>query len=211
MKKTIIISGGEKGGLDFARAYKAEDYTNTYIIACDKGYRYAQEAGVRPDLIIGDFDSYTGNLPGDIAVEHLPVEKDDTDTMHAVRDAVSNGSDILIICCALGGRLDHLISNIQAARYAVERGLKAIVAGTDTIIYIIRDGKLILTKDQRYSLSVLSLSDESIISIKGTKYEVTDAKITADFPIGQSNEWEEDTAEIKVSSGTVMIITSLLK
>ena len=34
-----------------------------YIIACDRGYEYLHEAGLRPDLLVGDFDSYTGPLP----------------------------------------------------------------------------------------------------------------------------------------------------
>ncbi len=208
MKKTIIISGGEKGGLDFSLSYKPEQYTTTYVIACDKGYQYAKEAGIRPDLIIGDFDSYEGELPKDIKVEQLPTEKDDTDTMHAIRNAVENESDCIIIACGMGGRLDHLLSNIQAARYAADHGAFVIVAGKDTICYVLHDRTLLLDKNPEYSLSVLSLSDESRVTIKGTKYEAENVVITADFPIGQSNEWQENKAEIAVFSGTAMVVTS---
>ena len=210
MKKTIIISGGDKGGIDFAKKYKDWEYDDRFIIACDKGYMYALQENIIPDLIIGDFDSYKGKLPEDIMTLRLPVEKDDTDTMHAVREAVANGSGMVVICCAFGGRADHLLSNIQAARFAAEHGLKAVLAGDDTIIYIVHDGEIVLEKDPRYSLSVLSLSDESTVSVSGTHYEVRDAVIRADFPIGQSNEWKEDKACIKVTSGTVAVINSLL-
>ena len=76
--KCGIISGGERdtlSGIDDCGL----------IIACDKGYEYARAAGVRPGLLIGDFDSYTGPLPEDIPRLDLPAEKDDTDTMAAVR------------------------------------------------------------------------------------------------------------------------------
>ena len=43
----------------------------------------AVEAGIKPDLIIGDLDSYKGDIPKDVPIEKLPVEKDDTDTGHS--------------------------------------------------------------------------------------------------------------------------------
>ena len=60
-----------------------------YVIACDKGYVYLAERGLRPDLLVGDFDSYTGPLPQEVPRLDLPVEKDDTDTMAAIRHAVT--------------------------------------------------------------------------------------------------------------------------
>ena len=77
-----IISGGQE---DTLCGIEAADF----IIACDRGYVYARNAGIRPDLLVGDFDSYRGALPADVPVLDLPVEKDDTDTMAAVRWAVS--------------------------------------------------------------------------------------------------------------------------
>lgn len=79
-----IISGGQE---DTLCGIEAADF----IIACDRGYVYARNAGIRPDLLVGDFDSYRGALPVDVPVLDLPVEKDDTDTMAAVRWAVSEG------------------------------------------------------------------------------------------------------------------------
>ena len=51
MKKLCaIISGGQSD--DLAGIRDAD-----FIIACDRGYAYAKEAGIRPDLLVGDFDS----------------------------------------------------------------------------------------------------------------------------------------------------------
>ena len=79
-----IISGGEYSPMDDIKAAE-------YIIACDRGYSYAKRSGIVPDLLLGDFDSYTGKLPEGAAVERLPREKDDTDTMHAIRRALELG------------------------------------------------------------------------------------------------------------------------
>ena len=49
MKKLCaIISGGRRASLDGIE-------NADWIIACDKGYQYAEEAGVRPQLLVGGF------------------------------------------------------------------------------------------------------------------------------------------------------------
>ena len=131
MKKLCaIISGGQSD--DLAGIRDAD-----FIIACDRGYAYAKEAGIRPDLLVGDFDSYRGALDKSVPVLDLPVEKDDTDTMAAVRWAVSEGFSELRLYCALGGRLDHLMGNIQALSFACERGVKASLLGRAARLYFL--------------------------------------------------------------------------
>ena len=109
-----IIAGGEKSR--FRRIDEAD-----FIIACDKGAQYAAEEGVVPDLTAGDFDSVPkGFRPaGETAV--LPTEKNDTDTMFAVRKALSWGCAQIYLYCAEGGRPDHFLGNIQAALFAAAR------------------------------------------------------------------------------------------
>ena len=132
MKKLCaIISGGEPD--DLTGIHEAD-----FVIACDRGYAYAKEAGIRPDLLVGDFDSYRGALDKSVPVLDLPVEKDDTDTMAAVRWAVSEGFSELRLYCALGGRLDHLMGNIQALGFACERGVKASLLGRAARLYFLK-------------------------------------------------------------------------
>ena len=59
--RCVIISGGNYAPVE---GVQAEDF----VIACDKGYVYAEKAGVRPNLLVGDFDSYEGVLPSDLPV-----------------------------------------------------------------------------------------------------------------------------------------------
>ena len=75
-----------------------------YVIACDAGYIHAQRAGIVPDLVVGDFDSYQGMVDGRIReVIRTKPEKDDTDTMMAVKEALrlSPGDERLQRNCAL--------------------------------------------------------------------------------------------------------------
>ena len=121
----VIISGGEFSPITGLRP---EDF----VIACDKGYTYAKRCGIVPNLVVSDFDSYAGQIDNGIPVERFPSEKDDTDTMIAVRYAVEHGFEEVRLFCALGGRLDHTLANLQALLYAQSHGLRASITGADT-------------------------------------------------------------------------------
>ena len=178
-----IISGGEFAPLDGIE-------NAACVIACDRGYEYAARCGIKPDLLLGDFDSYTGALPAGVEVLRLPVEKDDTDTMSAVRHALDMGCRRIRIYCALGGRLDHLYANIQTGAFAAAHGARAEIIGEGAHIYVLPGGAIELPYRPGWSLSVFAIEDEVRgVSITGAKYQLSDAVITNTFPIGTSNEW----------------------
>lgn len=201
-KRCVIISGG-----DF-HPIEGIDETD-YVIACDRGYAYAKRCGIVPDLVVGDFDSYEGGIPQAVPTAVYPREKDDTDTMIAVRAAVEKGFDDILVCCALGGRFDHAFSNIQAAAFAVEKGLKVTIEDDHTQILFADARGAAIPKRTGYSLSVFSLTDESTgVTIRGTKYTREGGAIQNTFPIGACNEWADDTAFIRAEHGLLMIVLS---
>ena len=194
-----IISGGEFAPLDGIE-------NAACVIACDRGYEYAARCGIKPDLLLGDFDSYTGALPAGVEVLRLPVEKDDTDTMSAVRRALALGYGDIRVYCALGGRLDHMLANLQAASYAAERGVPVQLFSRGCEAYIFSGGSVRIPARAGCSLSVLSLSDRCTgVSITGVKYPVEHATITNRFPIGTSNEWRGE-ARISLESGIMAVL-----
>ena len=198
-----VIAGGTNSG--FENIEKA-----SFIIACDKGYEYALINNIRPDLLIGDFDSYNGELPNDIPTLKLSEEKDDTDTMSAIRYCIAKGFKHIVLYCALGGRLDHFYANIQAGAYAARHGTQVKMFDNNNVIYIISNCYLTIPKKEGYSLSIFSLSDTcENVSIKGTKYSLDNETLNNTFPIGVSNEWIDD-AIIKVGNGILIIMLSKL-
>lgn len=201
-RKCIIISGGEKSCIPKIK-------TKEFVIACDKGYRYAVEDGIIPDLFIGDFDSYDGKIKDGINVLKYKKEKDDTDTHLAVKYAVENGFKHIEIYCASGGRTDHFYANIQSCAYAAGKGILVKMADNVTEIIFIKDRSIEIDKKENYSLSVFSQTDICEgVDIKGTLYEAEDTYLTNSFPIGVSNEWKDDKAFISVKKGILMIILS---
>ena len=118
MRRCVIVAGG-------AYTPIGPRGENDYLIACDSGLRWCQREGIVPDLLLGDFDSYAGELPDGVPVLRFPVRKDDTDTMLAVRWAAENGFEEILLLCAFGGSLDHLLANLQTLHFACKAGLRA--------------------------------------------------------------------------------------
>ncbi|MCR5236653.1 MAG: thiamine diphosphokinase [Lachnospiraceae bacterium] len=196
----LIISGGEFSELP-------DDIPEPdHVIACDRGWKYARILGYTPDLIVGDFDS-SEMPPEDMSICHLPVEKDDTDTMYAARIALKEGCRSAVICCAFGGRLDHTLANIQTGAYLASEGVETMLVGTGSRAVLLAGGETVIPRKDGWSLSVLSLSDVSSgVTIKGTKYECEDIEMTGKYPLGVSNTWASGEARISVKEGMLMII-----
>lgn len=205
MKTALIISGG-----DFSALTEKIEYD--YVIACDKGAAYAAKMNVRPDVIIGDFDSYDGdvrNLFSDVPVEKHPIEKDDTDTMLAIKHALKKGYTHIIITCALGGRLDHTIANLQSMAYTAAHGGICEILSDKENLRTFTGGTIQIPKREGYSLSLFSLSDTCEgLSVSGAKYNVTDVILSNTFPLGLGNHWIDDNITVSMTSGILLISMS---
>ena len=201
----LIISGGDYSSLP------ADIPQPAYIIACDRGYAYAEQLGVVPDLIVGDFDS-APQPETDIPIELLPTRKDDTDTMRAARRAYEAGYKNIVICCAFGGRLDHTIANIQTAAWLAERGCRVRLPGEDTDVRAFAGGEVKLPRRDGWSLSLFAISDRCTgLNVSGTKFDCEDVTLTNAFPLGVSNVWTSEEARISLQEGLLMIVESKLK
>ena len=128
--------------------------------------------------------------------------------MHAIRRARELGFTRISLYCALGGRLDHLLGNLQAAAYAVRQGARVEIRDEANRIWLLQNGELTLPPLPGYSLSLLAVSDIcKNVSVCGVKYPLDEATLTNSFPIGVSNEWRGD-AQIRVGEGVLMVICS---
>lgn len=179
---------------------------NSYIIAADGGLTKLDKLGIKPDLIIGDFDSCTKPEENE-NVKVFPIEKDDTDTILAIKEAANSGFDTLFISGCMGGLIDHTLANIQSLLYAKKHGLNAFMIGEGFCLHIISDGQALTFKSgTRGRLSLFAVKGEAVgVNIKGAKYNAENIKVTPDFPIGVSNSFTEKSAEISVKKGYLLI------
>ena len=180
-----------------------------FVIAADSGYNHAVEAGIIPDLIIGDFDSLI-NLPENkIKTIKAPAEKDETDTFLAVKYALDHGFKRFVLLGATGGRLDHQTANISVCAYIAKQGGSCEIPDSKNIIFAIKNSQIRLEKKENWSVSVFSFTDKAYgVTLTGFKYPLNDATLTNIFPIGVSNEFAENSATIEVKDGILLIIMS---
>ena len=177
-----------------------------FVIAADAGLENAKRCGITPDIIIGDFDSVSAMPKGDNVIRY-PIEKDDTDTMLAIKLGLEKGFEEFFIYGGTGGRLDHTIANIQSLGYIVQNGAKGYLIDDTNIITVIKNSKIRINGDKGKNISVFSLGDTAQgVFIKGTKYEAEDVTLTNSFPLGVSNSFTEETANISVENGMLVII-----
>lgn len=177
-----------------------------YVIAADGGYRYAQEAGLRVDLVVGDFDSLA-QPPQHENVLRLPPEKDDTDMLAAIHAGLEQGLLVFHIYGGTGGRLDHTLANIQCIAALAARGARGYLHDQGTVITAISDGQLSFPAGGRGTVSVFSHSDISQgVSESGFAYSLSDATLTNRTPLGISNAFTDRPGRISVRSGTLVVI-----
>lgn len=200
MKKCCIIAGGDLHASD-----RIADYD--LLICADAGFRHAKRLGLHPDVLIGDFDSFTEPLPADCEIIRFPEKKDETDTMLAVYCGRDRGYTEFEIYGALGGgRLEHTIANIQMLHHMALQGLHGSLISGPTHVTVQLPGICTYPAKEGY-FSLFSLTDECTgITMKGTEYPLSDAVLKNTFPLGVSNRIVDDCAEVTLKNGVLLVI-----
>ncbi len=176
------------------------------LIAADGGLEACRRAGLVPDLIVGDFDSL-GAVPAGENVVTLPVEKDDTDTAHALTLAAEQGFRRFVIFGALGGeRMDHSFANFALAASAAKAGSRCWLVGSNTIVTAIYNGECRFPAGMQGDVSVFPFGGAvKGVTEEGLKYTLHRADLAGDCALGVSNAFTGDAARIRVEDGTLLI------
>ena len=208
-RRCVIFTARCDGDLDQAYVPAEGDC----VLCADAGWELARRAGVRPDLVIGDFDS--SDEPTDERTERAPVDKADTDTMLCLKKGLAMGYDDFLIVGGFGGRFDHTLANIQTLHYAAARHARAVMTDGLTWATAVKAGSVRVSVnvlgEGAKKLSVFALSDVCRgVEIYGTKYRLEDyaeedGTLTGDFPLGVSNEFDGEYAEVSVKEGTLLV------
>ncbi len=175
------------------------------IIAADGGLNALNVCGAVPHYIIGDFDSL-GYIPDLDNITVLPTEKDTTDMFEAVSAGVKKGCEVFHVYGGTGGRLDHTVANIQMLKFFSEKGIKLHLYGENFVITAVTDSRISISGKSGDYVSVFALSDKAEgVTLSGLKYKLDNYTLTNAFPLGVSNEFTENAAEISVENGTLAV------
>lgn len=176
------------------------------VIAADGGLKNTEKHNITVDLIVGDFDSLNFIPKGENVIRH-PEIKDETDTILAVDIAFDKGYTDFIIYGCLGGRLDHTFASIQTAAYIQEKGGNAVFKSDEYFMTIFENNSIRFTNENEGYISVFSYSEKSTgVTEIGLFYEITDAELTASFPLGVSNRFIGKEGSVSVQNGKLCII-----
>jgi thiamine pyrophosphokinase len=207
--RAIIIAAGQADEDGWERWVRPTDW----IIAADGGAARALQWGLRPDLVIGDMDSLSD---GDRAalvqlgcrfVEH-PRAKDETDLELALRHAAQGGAQEIVILGALGGRLDHAVSNLLLLALPSLAGLRVRLVDGQRAAMLVRSGESAALEGEPGDLvSLLPLGgDVHGLTTRGLAWSLSDEKLAFGFSRGVSNEMTERTARIEVKEGYLLVV-----
>ena len=210
MKAAIIGSGM----VDNYTAFAEEIKKCNMIICADGGICHLINVDISPDVFIGDFDSCNEidvkkrKLVSDTKfIQHNPV-KNDTDMQLCIDYAIENGCDEIIMFAALGGRIDHELSNIFHLKYMLDKGVIGKIYSYSNRI-MITDNNLKVKMEEGFKISVIPITSKaSGVTLKGLKYLLENAEIIQGTSLGVSNEFDDEYAEIFVRSGLLLVIVS---
>ena len=203
MKRCVIVGGAGINNYDYIRGRLCAD---DYIVFCDSGLRHLEPLQVKPSLIVGDFDSHD-NPHLDVETIVLPCEKDDTDTVFAVKEAIKRGFDDFLLIGVVGARLDHTLGNVSILLYLDSIGKKGIIIDDYSEMEIVSNEPAYI-EDSYVFFSLLNVSGTAKgITIENAKYLLNNAEITCEYQYGVSNEvLPGKTAKVSILEGKLLLI-----
>lgn len=212
-RRCVIVGGAEIGDYGRACSYLND---NDYLIYCDSGLRHMDGLGILPSLIIGDWDSHE-DPHMEVETITLPVAKDDTDTVYAMREGMKRGFKDFLLVGAIGERLDHTLVNAFILTSLENRGCHGIIVDDYSEMELVSSWTddagaghpgIALVEDRYPFFSLLALEGEAHgVTIRNAKFGLEGATIGPDYQYATSNEvLPGKTAEITVEDGRLLLI-----
>ena len=203
MKRCVIVGGADINNYEYIKSCLRND---DFIVFCDSGLKHLESLQVNPGLIVGDFDSHDNPHLG-VETIVLPCEKDDTDTVFAVKEAIKRGFDDFLLIGVVGARLDHTLGNVSILLFLDSLDKKGKIIDDYSEMEIVSNEPACVNDSFAY-FSLLNISGTAKgITIENAKYLLDNAEITCEYQYGVSNEvLRGNVAKITVKEGKLLLI-----
>jgi thiamine pyrophosphokinase len=213
--RAIVLADGDapqRRALD--EAWPGWDANVTLVVAADGGARLAQPLGLALDRWVGDGDSLSADeLAGlrerGVRTDLASGDKDESDTELALRAAVDEGAEDIVLLGAIGGgRIDHALANIGLLADATLAGRTVTILGPDARIRLLDGpGSMDLTGRIGDLVSLLPFGSEvEGVITEGLRYPLRDEVLAAGPARGLSNVRLETEARVTVRTGRLLVI-----
>ena len=202
-RRCVVIGGADINDYPRIRSFLRE---GDFAVYCDSGLRHLEALGLKPGLIVGDFDSHP-NPHLDVETIVLPAEKDDTDTVYAIKEALRRGYEEFLLLGVVGARLDHTICNVSILLYLDSLGKKATIVDEYSEMEVVSVLPAEIDDSFAY-FSLLNISGTARgITVENAKYPLADGEITCEYQYGVSNEvLPGRVASVTVREGRLLLI-----
>jgi len=210
--KILIISGGtieDSFAVPFIEKLKPD-----HIIGVDRGLEFCRRNAIRPDHIIGDFDSLAPDILAEYKKSDIPIRtfnpiKDATDTCIALEYAIAQNCSEIWILGATGSRFDHMLCNLQTLKKAFDAGISAYIVDAHNLITIPVSRSFTIRKNEQFGdyVSFFPLdNDIRELTLRGFFYPLEKHPLRGIDGLGVSNRITADIAEVSYSGGTLVMI-----
>lgn len=170
------------------------------VLCADGGYKHAEAAGVKVDLVIGDFDS--AEEPEHIKKYVFPTRKEYTDSELCIRYAEEHGYDEVVMFAVTGTRIDHSLTNILL----LSRCKNGCIIDDNNEIYLLKN-KFSVSGKKGKTFSIIPVyGDLCGVSTKGAEYPLCGETLFFGESRGNSNVITDDYCEITAESGMAAVI-----
>ncbi len=202
-KQTVaIVCGGEINNIEWLK-HQLGCYN--LIIAADSGYDKCVKCGITPQLIVGDFDSVSFQIPHDIKCLTFPSRKDKTDFMLCLEYCKEQQYENVTVFGAWGGRIDHSLGAIFALLEISKHNLYPKLVTENSTVFIVSNSCAI-PKNNGYA-SIFALGEDAIgLTLKGFDYPLNNATLKSCSQLGVSNKIIDAVGEISLKQGKVLVV-----
>ena len=207
----VLIVGS--GTVESTEIIKELSDISDLLICADGGARYFYEAGIQPDILLGDFDSIHSEIRAlyqnnGTEIIKFPIHKDYTDMELALDFAIEKGATCIYIVGAIGTRMDHTLSNIHLLHKLADAGVKGVIIDLNNYIHIVTD-RIELKRKQGFCVSLIpATAVVEGVTTKGLAYPLKDARMVMGTGLGISNEFIQENAEVTIEKGRLYVIVS---
>lgn len=219
----IIVLGGEISVPQLKNVFQ-----NTYaprVIAADRGLEALDAAGIKPDIILGDFDSVDESVLDKYKSDELirfDSVKDFTDGEAAydmaIREVLHDAAGEKDTCEGVyvtvlggtGGRVDHALANISLLKRFCDKGISAEMIDEGNRIRVFKGPGTVsfVRNEEGYKyISLIPLGDKvSEVDIEGFKYDAQGIVLAQGSSLGVSNELDSDIGKVSFAEGYLIVI-----
>jgi thiamine pyrophosphokinase len=176
------------------------------VVGADAGAGFLLDTAVRPDVVVGDFDSLpaaqvAGLEAAGVELVRHPVRKDQTDGELAVDEAMRRGAGEVVLAGALGA-LDHTLGHLAVLRRLDAAAVPSrLVAPGLTVRVLAAPSRVRLDAPPGVRVSVVPLGGSATVTLTGLAYPLERGTLPADACLGLGNSVAGPDAVIVVHQG----------